>query len=103
MPNSRAYDAIIIGTGQAGKPLAKSLAKSGKKTAIIERDDKVGGSCVVYGCTPTKTMVASSQYLKRLLAGATSSRVHSQTTIGTQTMWPLPSRRTNPLAEKIAI
>ena len=61
MSDSRAYDAIIIGTGQAGKPLAKSLAKSGKKTAIIERDDKVGGSCVVYGCTPTKTMVASAR------------------------------------------
>ena len=61
MSDSRAYDAIIIGTGQAGKPLAKSLAKSGKKTAIIERDDKVGGSCIVYGCTPTKTMVASAR------------------------------------------
>ncbi len=61
MPDSRAYDAIIIGTGQAGKPLAKSFAKSGKKTAIIERDDKVGGSCIVYGCTPTKTMVASAR------------------------------------------
>ena len=61
MPDSRAYDAIIIGTGQAGKPLAKSLAKAGKKTAIIERDDKVGGSCIVYGCTPTKTMVASAR------------------------------------------
>ena len=61
MPDSRAYDAIIIGTGQAGKPLAKALAKAGKKTAIIERDDKVGGSCIVYGCTPTKTMVASAR------------------------------------------
>ena len=61
MPEQRSYDAIVVGTGQAGKPLAKSLAKSGMRTAIIERDDKVGGSCVVYGCTPTKTMVASAR------------------------------------------
>jgi len=51
----------VVGTGQAGKPLAKSLANSGRRTAIVERDDMVGGSCVVVGCTPTKTMVASAR------------------------------------------
>ncbi|MGH9336298.1 MAG: mercuric reductase [Vicinamibacteria bacterium] len=62
-----AYDAIVIGTGQAGKPLALGLARAGRKTAIIERDDRVGGSCIVHGCTPTKTMVASARvaYLAR--------------------------------------
>ena len=54
------YDAIVIGSGQAGKPLAIELAKAGWKTAIIERA-YVGGSCVNYGCTPTKTMVASAR------------------------------------------
>jgi pyruvate/2-oxoglutarate dehydrogenase complex dihydrolipoamide dehydrogenase (E3) component len=53
-------DAIIIGTGQAGKPLAGALAEAGWKTAIVERD-RVGGTCVVRGCTPTKTMVASAR------------------------------------------
>jgi len=53
-------DAIIIGTGQGGKPLAGALAQAGWKTAIIERD-RVGGTCVVVGCTPTKTMIASAR------------------------------------------
>ncbi len=55
------YDAVVIGTGQAGKPLAMSLAESGRKTAIVERAERVGGSCIVEGCTPTKTMVASAR------------------------------------------
>ncbi|RDV17033.1 mercuric reductase [Pontibacter diazotrophicus] len=54
------YDTIIIGTGQGGIPLAKVLAEAGQKVAIIEKDD-VGGSCVNYGCTPTKTLLASAQ------------------------------------------
>src|SRR6267142_4144112 len=60
------YDAIIIGSGQAGKPLATTLGKAGWKTALIERDH-VGGTCINVGCTPTKTMVASARvaYLAR--------------------------------------
>lgn len=60
------YDAVVIGTGQGGGPLAGSLANSGWKTAIIEQK-YVGGSCINYGCTPTKTMVASARiaYLAR--------------------------------------
>ena len=53
------YDAIIIGTGQAGPPLAKRLTAAGKKVAIIERG-LFGGTCVNTGCIPTKTMVASA-------------------------------------------
>lgn len=53
------HDAIIIGIGQAGSPLAKTLDEQGKKTTIIERSHP-GGSCVNYGCTPTKTMLASA-------------------------------------------
>lgn len=55
-----AFDAIVIGTGQGGKPLASALAGSGRKTAVVERSH-VGGTCVNYGCTPTKTMVASAR------------------------------------------
>jgi len=53
------YDAIIIGTGQAGPALADRLSRAGMKVAVVERG-LVGGTCVNTGCTPTKTMVASA-------------------------------------------
>ena len=53
------FDAIILGSGQAGNPLAAALAKAGKTVAIIE-SKHVGGTCVNEGCTPTKTMIASA-------------------------------------------
>ncbi len=53
------FDAIIIGTGQAGPPLARRLTAAGKKVAIVERG-RFGGTCVNTGCIPTKTMVASA-------------------------------------------
>jgi pyruvate/2-oxoglutarate dehydrogenase complex dihydrolipoamide dehydrogenase (E3) component len=56
MPN---YDAIIIGTGQAGPALARRLVAAGWKVAIIERK-LFGGTCVNTGCTPTKTLIASA-------------------------------------------
>lgn len=60
------YDAIVIGSGQGGGPLASALANAGKKTALIEQEH-AGGTCVNEGCTPTKTMVASARvaYLAR--------------------------------------
>ncbi len=54
------YDAIIIGTGQAGPPLAARLASEGLKTAVIEKSH-YGGTCVNTGCTPTKAWVASAR------------------------------------------
>ena len=54
------FDAIIIGTGQAGPSLAASLAKNGFKVAIIEKSH-LGGTCVNEGCTPTKAYVASAR------------------------------------------
>jgi len=54
------YDAIVIGSGQAGTPLVFSLASKGKKVAFIEKT-KVGGTCLNVGCTPTKTYVASAR------------------------------------------
>jgi pyruvate/2-oxoglutarate dehydrogenase complex dihydrolipoamide dehydrogenase (E3) component len=56
MPN---YDAIIIGTGQAGPALARRLVAAGSKVAILERK-LFGGTCVNTGCTPTKTLIASA-------------------------------------------
>ena len=52
-------DVIVIGSGQAGIPLATRLAEAGRRVVIAERK-KLGGTCVNYGCTPTKTMVASA-------------------------------------------
>jgi pyruvate/2-oxoglutarate dehydrogenase complex dihydrolipoamide dehydrogenase (E3) component len=63
------YDAIIIGSGQAGNPLAKALANAGWKTALVERA-YIGGTCINFGCTPTKTMFNSARvaYLARRAA-----------------------------------
>ncbi len=54
------YEAIIVGAGQAGGPLTHKLADLGWKVALIEKDH-LGGSCINYGCTPTKTMLASAR------------------------------------------
>lgn len=54
------FDAIIVGTGQGGKPLAGALAEAGWRVAVVERG-RVGGTCVIEGCTPTKTMIASAR------------------------------------------
>jgi pyruvate/2-oxoglutarate dehydrogenase complex dihydrolipoamide dehydrogenase (E3) component len=63
------FDAIIIGTGQAGPPMAARFAGAGKTVAIIERD-KFGGTCVNTGCTPTKTLVASAYAIHTARRGA---------------------------------
>jgi pyruvate/2-oxoglutarate dehydrogenase complex dihydrolipoamide dehydrogenase (E3) component len=65
-PDHKKFDAVVIGTGQAAKPLAIALGRAGWKTAVIERK-QVGGSCINFGCTPTKTMIASARvaYLAR--------------------------------------
>jgi pyruvate/2-oxoglutarate dehydrogenase complex dihydrolipoamide dehydrogenase (E3) component len=54
------YDAVIIGSGQAGNPLSYALADHGWTVALIEKSH-VGGTCINTGCTPTKTMIASAQ------------------------------------------
>jgi pyruvate/2-oxoglutarate dehydrogenase complex dihydrolipoamide dehydrogenase (E3) component len=66
MRERRKYDAVIVGAGQAGAPLATSLASAGWRTALVERIH-VGGTCINEGCTPSKTLVASARvaYLSR--------------------------------------
>ncbi len=54
------FNAIIIGSGQGGNPLAKKLAAKGWQVAVVEMVH-VGGSCINVGCTPTKTMIASAR------------------------------------------
>src|SRR3954470_23506748 len=54
------FDVMIIGAGQAALPLARKLAARGWKVAIAERKH-LGGSCVNFGCTPTKAVLASAR------------------------------------------
>lgn len=59
MPDKRVFDAIIVGAGQAGPPLAARLTAAGQTVAFVERH-LFGGTCVNTGCTPTKAMIASA-------------------------------------------
>ena len=68
-------DALIIGSGQAGNPLAKALAEAGQKVILVE-EAQVGGSCLNYGCVPTKTLLASATRAHQVrTAGALGVRV----------------------------
>jgi pyruvate/2-oxoglutarate dehydrogenase complex dihydrolipoamide dehydrogenase (E3) component len=64
------FDVIIIGSGQAGNPLAKRLSREGLRVAIVE-SAHVGGTCINYGCTPTKTLVGLAKNITRA-RGATN-------------------------------
>lgn len=54
------YDAIVLGAGQSGMPLAKKISKLGLSVALIEKR-VIGGTCINDGCSPTKTMVSSAR------------------------------------------
>src|SRR5215217_7369390 len=60
MDNPRTYDVLVVGGGQAGIPLAYKLAAEGMAVALAEEKD-LGGSCVNFGCTPTKAVIASAR------------------------------------------
>jgi pyruvate/2-oxoglutarate dehydrogenase complex dihydrolipoamide dehydrogenase (E3) component len=62
------FDAIVIGSGQAGTPLVFKMAGEGLKTAFIEKEE-VGGTCLNFGCTPTKAYVASARRMWDVLNG----------------------------------
>jgi pyruvate/2-oxoglutarate dehydrogenase complex dihydrolipoamide dehydrogenase (E3) component len=66
---SRQFDAIIVGAGQSGPPLAVRLAQAGRKVALVERQH-LGGTCVNDGCTPTKAMVASARVAHQIRRAA---------------------------------
>jgi pyruvate/2-oxoglutarate dehydrogenase complex dihydrolipoamide dehydrogenase (E3) component len=59
-PQPETFDAIILGSGQAGTPLASELGRAGRRVAIVERAHW-GGTCINEGCTPTKRMVACAE------------------------------------------
>ena len=70
------YDAIIIGSGQGGVPLAKKLAKANWKVALVERK-WVGGTCINVGCTPTKTMISSGR-IAHLMKRSADFGIHTK-------------------------
>ena len=70
------YDAIIIGSGQGGVPLARKLAKANWKVALVERK-WVGGTCINVGCTPTKTMISSGR-IAHLVKNSANYGIHSK-------------------------
>jgi pyruvate/2-oxoglutarate dehydrogenase complex dihydrolipoamide dehydrogenase (E3) component len=63
------FDFLIVGGGQAGIPLAQDLAKAGRRVALAERKN-LGGSCVNFGCTPTKAVIASARAAFQARRGA---------------------------------
>ncbi|MBE7176529.1 MAG: mercuric reductase [Mucilaginibacter polytrichastri] len=70
------YDAVIIGSGQAGNPLARKLAAKKWKVAVVERDE-IGGTCINVGCTPTKTLIAAAERL-HLVETSGDQGVHAE-------------------------
>jgi len=69
VPQQEQFDCIVLGSGQAGNPLASAFSARGRTVALIERAS-VGGTCINYGCTPTKTMVASAEIARLARRGA---------------------------------
>ena len=60
MSEHESFDVLVIGAGQAGIPLAHALAKAGKRVGLAEQEH-LGGSCVNFGCTPTKAVISSAR------------------------------------------
>lgn len=80
------FDAVVIGSGQGGNPLAKAMAKHGWKTAVIERRYP-GGTCVNDGCTPSKTIDASARVAYLAKRGADFGVRTGDITIDLKTVW----------------
>ncbi|HEY9798901.1 MAG TPA: FAD-dependent oxidoreductase [Leptolyngbyaceae cyanobacterium] len=69
-------DVIVIGSGQGGVPLAADFAKAGRKVVLFERD-ALGGSCINYGCTPSKAFLAAAHTAGRARQAAKLG-IHAQ-------------------------
>jgi dihydrolipoamide dehydrogenase len=55
-----AYDVVVVGAGTGGYSTALRAAQMGKRVAIVERDDRLGGTCLIRGCIPTKALLQSA-------------------------------------------
>jgi pyruvate/2-oxoglutarate dehydrogenase complex dihydrolipoamide dehydrogenase (E3) component len=63
MPDKELFDILIIGSGEAGKFLAWTMAKAGQRTAVVERG-LIGGSCPNIACLPSKNIIHSAKVLR---------------------------------------
>src|SRR5262249_44946966 len=89
------WNALVVGSGQSGVPLALALARAGRKTAIVERAD-IGGTCINVGCTPTKTLVASA----RVAALIARAREYGIEVGRHRTRWPEVREREQGVVQK---
>ena len=87
-------DLIIVGSGQAASPLARDAAAAGWKVTVVE-ESHPGGTCVNTGCTPTKTLVASS----RAAYIVTQSSLWGVTSLEQKIDWPAIRRRRDKIVE----
>jgi dihydrolipoamide dehydrogenase len=77
-------DVIVIGSGQGGVPLAADFAKAGRNVVLFERD-ALGGSCINYGCTPSKAFLAAAHAAGRAQQ-ATKLGIHAQVEVDFSTV-----------------
>jgi pyruvate/2-oxoglutarate dehydrogenase complex dihydrolipoamide dehydrogenase (E3) component len=91
----RKFDSIVIGTGTAGSYLIGRLAKAGQHVAAIERK-MLGGTCINFGCTPTKALVASA-YAAHLARRASEYGVVIETPAGLSRRGQCRGRRRYPI------
>src|SRR5713226_2683048 len=68
MPSS-SYDVLILGSGPGGYVAAIRAGQLGLKTAVIEKDDRVGGTCLLVGCIPTKALLQNAEVYSHVLNG----------------------------------
>ena len=61
MPTDNSFDCIVIGSGPGGYVAAIRAGQLGLKTALIEKDDKLGGACLHVGCIPTKALLQNAE------------------------------------------
>lgn len=80
------FDAVVVGAGQAGPPLAQRLGQSGRKVALVERK-LLGGTCVNTGCIPTKAMVASAYVAHMSQRAAEFGVQHSEVSVDMDQVW----------------
>jgi pyruvate/2-oxoglutarate dehydrogenase complex dihydrolipoamide dehydrogenase (E3) component len=86
MPQSEAFDAVILGSGQGGKQLAWHLAGSGRKVAVVERR-WVGGSCPAVACMPSKNELSSARVAHLVRNTAHFGTIADRVTIDMERVW----------------
>lgn len=80
MPDKQQFDLLIIGSGEAGKNLAWTMAKAGRRTAVVERK-LIGGSCPNIACMPSKNIIHSAKVAELARRGAEFGVINGNVTV----------------------